>query len=69
MASKTLGDVEQLIPNSMFTRIHKSYLVNLQYLNALQGEPVEVQLSNGIKLPVSRRRVQDVKIALSNRMR
>ncbi len=69
MASKTLGDVEQLLPNSMFTRIHKSYLVNLQYLNALQGEPLEVLFNNGIKLPVSRRRVQEVKIALSKRSR
>jgi two-component system LytT family response regulator len=67
LASKTLGDVEQLLPSSAFMRIHKSYLINLHFLDGLKTEPAEVQLNIGIALPVSRRRLQEVKQALMRR--
>lgn len=54
MCSKTLKKYECLLENQNFKRVHRSYLVNMDYV-ILESDS-EVHLSNGIVVPVSRRR-------------
>ncbi|MGM9538877.1 MAG: LytR/AlgR family response regulator transcription factor [Candidatus Onthomonas sp.] len=51
---------EKLWPHG-FLRIHKGYLVNYQFIS--QIEQTEVLLTNGESLPLSRRKLQEVKEA------
>lgn len=58
--SKVLKEYEEILPDHQFIRIHKSSIVNLNYVkeyNSRNG--VEVILKNGEKLAVSRRRASD----------
>nr|WP_260409422.1 LytTR family DNA-binding domain-containing protein [Pedobacter cryoconitis] len=55
--SRVLKDYEEILPENQFIRIHKSSIVNLNYLkeyNSRNG--LEVLLTNGEKIAVSRRR-------------
>lgn len=59
--SKTLKHVEELLPNTIFQRIHKSYLVNLNYVNRFNKiNDLKVELTNGETLPVSVRQKEDL---------
>jgi two-component system LytT family response regulator len=58
--SKVLKEYEEILPDNQFVRIHKSSIVNLNYLkeyNSRNG--LEVILKNGEKIAVSRRRASD----------
>lgn len=58
--SRVLKEYEELLPENQFVRIHKSSIVNLNYLaefNSRNG--LEVLLKNGEKIAVSRRRASD----------
>lgn len=58
--SKTLKFIEELLPSSIFHRIHKSYLVNLNFVNRFdKSNDLNVELSNGETLPVSVRKKED----------
>jgi two-component system, LytTR family, response regulator len=62
-----LGFFEQSLeeqPN--FVRINKSYLINLDFLTDLNWDKAqkEVRLSNGISLPISRRKAKQLKETL-----
>ena len=58
--SKTLKHVEELLPKTIFQRIHKSYLVNLNYVNRFnKTNDLLVELTNGETLPVSVRQKED----------
>ena len=58
--SKTLKFIEELLPTSVFQRIHKSYLVNLNYVTRFnKTNELIVELSNGQTLPVSIRKKED----------
>lgn len=58
--SKTLKYIEELLPETIFHRIHKSYLVNLNYINRFdKTNDLIVELSNGQILPVSVRKKED----------
>ena len=61
LLSKTLKNIEeQLTATTLFQRIHKSYLVNLNYIVRLnKSASLEVELYNGIKLPVSFRQKEN----------
>ena len=57
ITSKTILEYELLLEDSGFTRIHKSYLVNLLHVKEyLRGEGGTVVLSNKKELEVSRRK-------------
>jgi len=56
MATKTLKYVEEILPASTFKRIHKSYVINLNYVVRYHKTNKEVELTNGEKLPVSFRK-------------
>ena len=53
-----LNDIESTIAGD-FIRIHQSYLVNPRYIASLNGN--EIYLTNGVKLPVSKPRLANVK--------
>jgi two-component system LytT family response regulator len=58
--SKTLKYIEELLPSSIFQRIHKSYLVNLNYVIRFnKANELLIELSNGETLPVSVRQKEN----------
>ena len=58
MATKTLKYVEEILP-STFLRIHKSYVLNLNFVVRYHKTNKEVELTNGEKLPVSFRKEEE----------
>lgn len=53
--SKTLGDIQQLLEERNFLRIHRQYLVNLDHIKKyVRGEGNYVILSNDQSIPVAR---------------
>jgi two-component system LytT family response regulator len=56
-SAKPVYEYEELLSDAGFTRIHKSFLVNLRHVKEyLRGEGGSVILSNGKELEVSRRK-------------
>lgn len=58
--SKSLKEYEEILPDHQFIRVHKSSIVNLNYLaeyNSKNG--LELILKNGERIAVSRRRASD----------
>lgn len=53
-----ISDIEKLLENYQFLRIHKSYLVNFQYIYIVRNK--QVILEDGTTLPVSRHRAEEV---------
>jgi two-component system LytT family response regulator len=54
LLSKTLKAIQVLLPPTIFQRVHKSYLVNLNYIAKFnRTDSLEIELQNGTKLPVS----------------
>jgi two-component system LytT family response regulator len=63
LASKTLSDIEAMLPQDKFIRIHKSHLVNLQHIEKISSND-EVVLTNQEVIAISRRRLTEVKLAI-----
>ncbi|HZV69692.1 MAG TPA: LytTR family DNA-binding domain-containing protein [Saprospiraceae bacterium] len=56
-ASKPIHEYESLLEDSQFVRIHKSYLVNIEYIKEyIRGEGGSVLLAGGQEVEVSRRK-------------
>lgn len=53
-----ISEVEKALKDKGFERVHKSFLVNLQYVSRLQ--PQSLTLDNGAELPVSHHRYKDI---------
>lgn len=57
LVSKVLSWVEDKLPPGMFVRIHRSHLINRQYVKGINGlQSKAVELLNGEMLAISRRR-------------
>jgi two-component system LytT family response regulator len=57
IVSRTMKEYEELLPLSIFLRIHNSYIVNKTFVEKyIRGEGGQVVLSNGAVLDVSKRR-------------
>ncbi len=53
--NRTLRELEETLPVSIFSRIHKSYLINLNHVrNYTKGKDGQIIMSSGISLDVSR---------------
>ena len=53
--SKTLGDIEEMLPVDIFQRIHHSTIVNVQHIPSLiRSDGGDVMLNNGEKLMISK---------------
>lgn len=60
VASRTLGEYEQLFVDDNFFRIHRSHLINLQHVKKyLKGEGGYVIMSDNSQVEVSRRNKND----------
>lgn len=62
----TLSIIEQQLPANMFMKVHKSYIVSLPMISAIEGNTI---LIDGVRIPVSRnmkdelmKKVVDVKL-------
>jgi two-component system LytT family response regulator len=58
--SKVLKDYEEILPEHQFVRVHKSSIINLDFLKEYNSKNgVELTLKNGVKIAVSRRRASE----------
>jgi len=62
--SQVLKTVESALPKDLFLRIHKSYLINLNYVTGIKQENIVV-LEPNIELPIARRRKSKILVELS----
>jgi two-component system LytT family response regulator len=67
VASKTLLEFENLLSDQGFMRVHKSYLVNLKYVERYISKNGTLLLTDGHEVEVSRRRKDEVMNSLFNK--
>jgi two-component system, LytTR family, response regulator len=66
-AAKTLKDFEELLPSSIFIRIHHSYLVNKNGVERyIKGDGGQVVMKNGVTLDVARRKKEEFMKAIGH---
>ncbi|WP_299162892.1 LytTR family DNA-binding domain-containing protein [uncultured Tenacibaculum sp.] len=59
IATRNLGEYESTLNPSVFFRIHKSYLANLNFVTSIfKGDGFYCEMKNGEQIPVARRRVE-----------
>lgn len=57
LISRSLGDMEEMLPEEMFQRIHHSTIVNLSFVSHyIRGDGGYVKMASGEQLPVSKSR-------------
>ncbi|WP_367881829.1 LytR/AlgR family response regulator transcription factor [Ferruginibacter sp.] len=60
ITAKTLKDFEDILPSSMFIRIHHSYIINKNGVEKyIRGEGGQVVMKNGVVLDVARRKKEE----------
>jgi two-component system LytT family response regulator len=60
IASKTLKDFEELLPDDLFFRSHHSHIINLNYIKRyIKGDGGKIELKNGRYADVSRRKKEE----------
>ncbi|KRD10409.1 two-component system response regulator [Flavobacterium sp. Root901] len=60
MSSRNLGEYSAILDNSYFFRIHHSYIINLRHIAKIsKKDGYFCELSNGVILPVAKRRQDD----------
>jgi two-component system LytT family response regulator len=61
LVSKTLKEFEKTLDGSIFLRIHKSYIVNLAYVQrSIFNRERQVRMADGREVAISRRRMKDI---------
>lgn len=66
LVTRTLKNIEELLPEELFFRIHKSYLVNMNYIKSYsKTEGYRITLENGVELDVATRRNEEFLKALT----
>lgn len=63
LASRTLKEYEDILPAGVFLRVHRTHLVNTDYITSYSRD-YELRMIDGAEIPVSRRRWDAVKQAL-----
>ena len=60
IASRTLKDFEELLPDNIFFRTHHSHLINLNYIKRyIRGDGGQIELQNGDYVEVARRKKEE----------
>ena len=54
IAHTTMTKFEEALPKSQFVRVHKSFIINLKKITAIDGADSSVTLSNKIEIPLGR---------------
>ena len=58
--TKNLKELETLMSDDHFFRIHHSYLVAVNHITGIHGKgDLELEMSNGMRIPISRRKRKD----------
>jgi two-component system LytT family response regulator len=56
-ASKTLKEIEELLPDDIFFRTHHSHIINLRYIKRyIKGDGGQIEMQNGDFVDVARRK-------------
>lgn len=63
----SMQELEDELKPAGFLRVHKGYLVNYRHIRVFEGS--DVLLDNGQRIPVSRRKLQEIKEAYMDWMR
>lgn len=59
---KTLGEIEEILPSSIFLRVHRSYLVNTKKIKEIiKSDGGFLVMENNAEIPVSRNKKDEVK--------
>ncbi len=58
LIKKCLSRVEEKLPNKKFFKIHKSFIINIDYLKGVNANNT-VLLHNGIELKIAHRKYKD----------
>ena len=67
VATRSLGEFEKLLDHPMFFRIHKSAIINLNFLKGYSSyEGNFAELTDGTRLNISRRKVTEFREAVQN---
>jgi two-component system LytT family response regulator len=67
VATRTLSDFEKLLETPSFFRIHKSTIINMNYLRAYSSyEGNFAELNDGTQLSISRRKLNEFRDAVKN---
>ncbi|MCE1198386.1 MAG: LytTR family DNA-binding domain-containing protein [Marinilabiliales bacterium] len=67
VATRTLGDFEKILDQPEFFRIHKSIIININFLKGFTTyQGYSVILSDGTSLAISRRRVNEFRDAIKH---
>jgi len=66
LITTTLKALEELLPENIFFRTHKSHLVNLNYIESFNRKEMAVIMENKVSVNVALRRVDELLRKLSN---
>ena len=58
LVKRCLSHVEEKLPNEKFFKIHKSFIINIDYLKGVNANKT-VLLHNGIELKIAHRKYKD----------
>lgn len=65
VVSRPMKQFEELLPDPPFKRVHNCFLVNMKHIRRyVRGDGGELMLSNGMHVPVARRKKQELLDAL-----
>jgi len=68
LVARTLKNIEELLPEELFFRIHKSHLVNMNYIKSYNKcDGYKILLENGVELDVATRRNEEFLKTLTKR--
>lgn len=67
MVSRSLKQMEEILPQDLFFRIHKSFLINLNYVQTYRKGEGIITLHNGEELEVAHRRSEEFLKRLTRR--
>jgi len=60
ISSKPLGIYEDILPNKLFNRCHKSFIINRFFIKKIdKGRGLDIQLTEGTQIPVSVRKKEE----------
>jgi two-component system, LytTR family, response regulator len=68
LVSRSLKQMEEILPSDLFFRIHKSFLVNLNYVQTYKKTEGFIILQNGEELEVAHRRSEEFLKRLTRRL-
>jgi two-component system LytT family response regulator len=68
IVSKTLKSLEELLPTELFFRVHKTYLVNMNFIKRFtKNDDFHIELTTGEKIPVSIRKKESFLHAITKK--